>query len=75
MIKIFTQTDLIRYIYHETTEEETKEIKKALERDPELQNLFADLSSMQKQLDHATLEPSSKAILDIISYSRSTKPH
>ena len=72
MIKIFTQTDLIRYLYQETTEEERKEIDKALLRDEELKAQFAELRAVMKSLDSSQKEPSSKTILNILSYSRST---
>ena len=70
MIKVFTQTDLIRYLYQETTEEEKKEIDKALERDPELKALFADLSTVKGELCAAKLEPSETTIRNILAYSR-----
>ena len=71
MITTFTQTDLIRYLYHETTEKETREIDKALICDSELQALYAELCSMMKNMDAAQLEPSSIAVLNILSYSKS----
>jgi anti-sigma factor RsiW len=71
MIKVFTQTDLIRYLYHETTEEEKKEIDKALLRDDELKTLYAELRSVVKELDSSHAEPSSSTIHSILSYSRS----
>lgn len=70
MIKVFTQTDLIRYLYQETTEEEKKEIDKALERDPELNSLFTELSSVVGELHCASLEPSEKTVQNILSISR-----
>ena len=70
MIKTFTQTDLIRYLYRETTEEENKKIDKALVRDSELQALYAELCSVKKEMDSAQLEPSSGVVLSILSYSR-----
>lgn len=71
MIKTFTQTDLIRYIYHETSEAETKEIDKALICDNTLQALYLDLISLHKDLDDAALEPPPSAILNILSYAKS----
>lgn len=73
MIKVFTQTDLIRYLYQETTEEERKEIDKALKRDPELNSLFTELSAVMTDLDCATLNPSDKTVQNILSYSRNTR--
>ena len=71
MIKTFTQTDLIRYLYQETTEEEKKEIDKALICDGELMALYKDLCSLVKSMDEAQLEPSNASVLNILSYSRS----
>ena len=70
MIKTFTQTDLIRYLYHETTEEESKEIDKALLCDNELQALYAQLIALKNEMDGAQLQPSSATVLNILSYSK-----
>ena len=75
MIKTFTQTDLIRYIYLETTEEETREIDKALTRDGELQALCEELRAMKKDMDKVRLEPSAGTVLNILSYSRNEQHH
>jgi hypothetical protein len=39
--------------------------------DSELQALYAELCAMKKNMDNAQLEPSSAAILNILSYSQS----
>jgi len=70
MIKTFTQTDLIRYLYRETTEEEKKEIDKALICDSELMTLYNDLCEMLKSMNDAQLQPSNSTILNILSYSK-----
>jgi hypothetical protein len=71
MITTFTQNDLIRFLYHETTEEETKEINKALLCDSDLQAQYTALASAAKGIEKAELQPSSETILNILSYSRS----
>ena len=71
MIKTFTLDDLIRFLYHETSEEESREINRALLCDSELQALFNELKTTIKQLDDAQLEPSPSVLLNILSYSRS----
>ncbi len=71
MIKLFTQNDLIKFLYHETSEEETKEINKALMCDAELQVMYNDLKASIEELDHDQMEPSSSSILNILAYSRS----
>lgn len=70
MIKIFTQTDLIRYLYHETTEEEKNEIDRALLRDGNLKAMFNEVCAALKDLDQAMLQPSESTVLNILSYSR-----
>ena len=59
MIKTFTQTDLIRYLYHETTEKERKEIDNALICDSELRALYNELmlhdESIMDEAQHGTI--------------------
>jgi hypothetical protein len=73
MIKTFTQTDLIRYLYQETTVEEKTEIDNALICDGELMALYKEMCAMVQTLDNAQLEPSSATVLNILSYSRNTQ--
>jgi len=73
MIKTFTQTDLIRYLYRETTEKEEQEINKALLTDSELRALYTSLNAIKKEMDNAQLEPSPKTVLNILSYSRNVE--
>jgi hypothetical protein len=65
----------MRYLYHETTEKEEQEISKALLADNELRELYQSMSAMKAEMDKAQLEPSSSAILNILSYSRSEQHH
>jgi hypothetical protein len=73
MIKIFTQNDLIKFLYHETSEEESREISKALKCDSELEALYNELKVTIEQLDSARMEPSSSTVLNILNYSRSVQ--
>jgi hypothetical protein len=70
MIKTFTQNDLIRYLYHETTERETKEINKALLCDADLQKQYTELTTTKEHLNEATMVPSANVIDSILNYSR-----
>lgn len=70
MIKTFTQIDLIRFLYHETSEEETKEINKALLCESELQEQFKELKDLRKELDALHLEPSPTSVQNIINYAK-----
>lgn len=71
MIKTFTQTDLIRYIYHETTAEETDAIDRALARDIELQQRYLELQDLVNDFDEGCLQPSQNVVSRIKDYSRS----
>jgi len=75
MTKTFTQNDLIRFLYHETNEDQTKEINKALLGDAELRTQLAEMTSGQKALDAAQLEPSPESVLNILSYARGLQEH
>ena len=70
MTKTFTQNDLIRYLYHETSATETTEINKALICDSELQEQFKELTATKSQLDTVRLQPSPASIGNILSYAR-----
>jgi hypothetical protein len=71
MIKTFTQDDLIRFLYRETTEEENLELTRALKQDAELALQFNELQSLIQKLDDTLVEPSKKVIDSILNYSKS----
>ena len=58
MTKTFTQNDLIRYIYNETSHEESVEIQQELLYNGNLQEEYKTLSSTVVMLDEL-LEPQS----------------
>ena len=70
MIKTFTQTDLIRYLYRETTEEEKSQIDRALKRDSNLKALLNEVRAALKGLDDAAMQPSESTVFNILNYSR-----
>ncbi len=75
MIKTFTQDELVRYIYKETTNEENIEIEKALLFDEQLADEYAELSDVVRSIDQSQKEPSDRVIDKILSYSRSYHLH
>ncbi|MBX2895519.1 MAG: hypothetical protein KF763_08750 [Cyclobacteriaceae bacterium] len=75
MTKTFTQNDLIRFIYHETSEEETREINKALLCDSNLQAQYNELNATHQHLNQAKLEPSAASIQNILNYARGLQEH
>ena len=75
MTKTFTQHDLMRRLYHETSPEETKEIDKALLCDSQLQKLYQELVAIKKELDNAQLEPSEAVVKNILHYAQGLQEH
>ncbi|WP_254088523.1 hypothetical protein [Dawidia soli] len=60
----------MRYLYREITEEESREIDRALLCDNELKALFNELRCMLDEIDAADLQPSPVTVQNILSYSR-----
>jgi len=75
MIKTFTQNDLVRYIYKETSAEENSEIEIAMLFDEELADSYTEILTVVSDLDGALKSPSAKTIDSIISYSKSYHLH
>ncbi len=71
MTKTFTQNDLIRYIYGETSMQETVEIDMALATDPALMRTIGKLLKVKKSLNSVPLNPSDACIEKILNYSAS----
>jgi len=75
MIKTFTQNDLIRYIYQETTKEENTELETALIFD---EGLSSDLSELQQTvfaINKVEKSPSQFSIEKILDYSKTYEVH
>lgn len=75
MIKTFTQDDLVRYIYQETTPEESIEIETALIFDEQLAETYNNLSGTVESLKAVNLKPSEHTVDKILSYSKSYDLH
>ena len=69
MTKTFTQNDLIRFIYQETTKEEAQEISRVLSFDRELQLHYRELLLAKNSVDKAQLDPSPAAVENILLYA------
>jgi len=70
MIKTFTQDDMIRYAYHETSESETLEIEQALLCDAKLQDIYKEISGVINKLDANMKVPSQIVIDNILNYAK-----
>lgn len=75
MIKTFTQDDLVRYIYQETTPEESIEIETALIFDEQLSEAYNSLNGTVESLNAVKLKPSESTVDKILSYSKSYDLH
>ena len=71
MTKTFTQDELIRYIYHETSDQENKEIENALICDDVILEMYKKLKNTIEQLDKIEQSPSGQVIDKILNYSKS----
>ena len=74
MTKNITQDNLIRYIYQETTAEETDLIEEALQSDWELKELYETLVEAKAELNKVEISPSQKVVDKILSYSKNNAP-
>ena len=61
MTKNITQDNLIRYIYSETTAEETSLIEEALRSDWELKELHDNLLETKSELSRVKVSPSQRS--------------
>ncbi len=69
MTILFTENDLIRYVYGETSELENSEIENAVLCDSELSEKLDDLKSIYYDLNHLIVSPSERAMSDIFKNS------
>ena len=66
----YTSEDLIQYLYHETSEEKTKAIEKALETDWTLKEQFEALKESKQRLDKLVTGPRPQSITAILNYAK-----
>ncbi len=67
-----SKEDIIRYVYHETSPIETKQIQNAILLNAELEQLFYELIDAKKIADKALQKPKKSVIENILAYSKST---
>jgi hypothetical protein len=70
VMKIFTQDDLVRFIYKETTPEESLAIKKAILTDVELAKTYQGMLTACEELDCLSFEPDASSVNLILQYSK-----
>lgn len=72
MKQYYTQLDLIRFIYRETTATEAIAIAEALSEDPLLMEEYEELYNGYLQLPKAKFNPRPSALQKILNYSDQT---
>jgi cAMP phosphodiesterase len=70
MIQTFTQHDVIRYVYQETTEAEDLLIQDGFVHDSEMLEFYLDMLDVKAGLDKSYRQPSERSIDNILAYSR-----
>jgi len=75
MIKTFTEDDIIKFLYNETSNRESLEIEEALLCDTELQKQFKELVTIKNELSNLSCNPSDKSVSNILDYSKSLNLH
>jgi hypothetical protein len=75
MTKTFTPNDIIRYIYHETPEEESQLISQNLLTDSELQAFYLEMLAITNEIHTIDIGPSELVIQNILGYSRNFVLH
>ncbi len=69
MKQVFTQNDLLRFVYKESTTVEKAAIKKALSEDWMLKEAYIEIYEAYKALPKATFSPSTNCLNKILKYS------
>ena len=68
----FTPEDLLRYLYKETSPEQTASIEKALLKDWALREKLSVLKTSMERLDTIAEKPRTEVVLNILNYARET---
>ena len=70
MTKTFTQDDVVRYVYEETSPEENLLIEDALMMEPDLMTFFLDALEMRAMLNKIERKPRTNTVQAILDYSQ-----
>ena len=68
----FTPDDLVQYLYNETSQAKSEAIKKALENDWTLREMYDVIVSAQKRLEAFELSPREEAVNKILRHAEKT---
>ena len=68
----FTPDDLVQYLYNETSQAKSEAIKKALESDWTLREMYEVIVAAQKRLEAFELSPREEAVNNILRHAEKT---
>ncbi len=71
MIKTFTQDDVVRYVYEETSPEENVLIEDAMMSEPELMTFFLEALELRALMNKIERQPRESTVQTILNYSKS----
>lgn len=71
MIKTFTQDDIVRFVYAETSAVESALITTAMAGDSNLRVFYNEIVEVKQGIQQLKYEPSEKTLQNIFDYSRS----
>jgi len=67
---IFTPEDLLLYLYKETSDDQTKAIEEALQKDWTLREKLTVLKVAMQRLDKIVVSPRTEVVLNVLNYAR-----
>lgn len=70
MTKTFTQDDVIRYVYEETSPEENLLIEDAMMSEPELMTFFLEALELRALMNKIERQPRVSTVQAILNYSK-----
>ncbi|AUD05203.1 hypothetical protein [Spirosoma pollinicola] len=70
MIKTFTQDDVIRYVYEETSPEDNLLIEDALMSEPDLMTFFLEALELRALMNRIERQPRRDTVQSILDYSK-----
>ncbi|MCX6317206.1 MAG: hypothetical protein NTW29_07935 [Bacteroidetes bacterium] len=66
----FTPEDLLLYLYKETSDQETKAIEAALQKDWTLREKLGVLKTSMERLDKIVTTPRTEVVLNVLNHAR-----
>ena len=73
MIQTFTQDDVVRYIYEETSTDENFQIETALVADDTLLGFYLSAIELKSLMNKIKLEPRPQSVEKVLEYSKNYK--